>query len=131
MSESKEVKGITGFVLRHVSLLIITALIMIVVLFAFSILQWSALASSKRDVMEQIGLNATHFAELNTGFPQRLLHSVQQAAPYNRAATIHNHHFPCTMLTSQRTDLHFSISSEYKLGRTVKNKIVHTSLFYN
>lgn len=53
MSESKTVGSITSFVLKHVSFLIITALIMLLVIFAFSVLQWSSLASAKRELMEQ------------------------------------------------------------------------------
>jgi hypothetical protein len=72
-----------------------------------------------------IGLDTSHFAISHTGFLQVLLHSIQQTTPYNRTASIYYHHFLCTILTRQCTDLHFSILAKDKLCRTIKNKIIH------
>ena len=73
----------------------------------------------------RIGLHAPHQAIFNSCFPQRLFHPIQQATPYNRAAAVHDHHFPRTMLPCQCTDLHFRSFTEYKFGRTVKDEIIH------
>lgn len=53
MANKRTIGPLTGFVLRHVSLLVFVALIMIVAIFSFTVLQWTSISATKQELYEQ------------------------------------------------------------------------------